>query len=122
MPFKQSNFAKTQKAIKQMREAPIKKRQHQENLSGHFLRLDDYQAMYGQSAGGSRMYLQPEESTVGDANESRDNKMYSMTHSSIDATTNKQNYVTATSFGPTKQGSLLRNPHREAAVNTSSQA
>ena len=45
--------------------------------------------------------------------------MYSMTHASLEETMNNQNYVTATSFGPTKQGSLLKNPLKEAAVNTS---
>ena len=126
MPFKQSNFAKTQKAIKQIRQGTMKKQQRQSNMSGQFMRLDDYAAMHGQyAAGDSRMYLRPEEnntsagaqdSTAGDNEESRgDHKqLYSMTHTSIEAQTENQNFVTATSFGPTitKQGSLLKNPQQ----------
>lgn len=103
-------------------------------MSGQFMRLDDYTAMHGQyAAGDSRMYLRPEEntsagaqdSTAGDNEESRgDHKqLYSMTHTSIEAQTENQNFVTATSFGPTitKQGSLLKNPQqsrKEVLVNS----
>ena len=62
MPFKQSNFARTQKAIKQLRQGPMKKRERLEDMSGQFMRLDDYAAMHGQyAAGDSRMYLRPED-------------------------------------------------------------
>lgn len=121
MPFKQSNFAKTHKAIKQMREAPHKRRKRQESLSGQFIRLNDYQAMHGQNAGDSRVYLQPEETTIENGSKERENNkmMYSVTHSSIEdnTTSNNQNYNTSTSFG--KQGSLLKGSQRETAVNTS---
>ena len=90
-------------------------------MSGQFMRLDDYAAMHGQyAAGDSRMYLRPEdteaqESTVGDAFDSR-----GMTQQSIENQTDDQNYVTATSFGPTKQGQPLKDPQssKEIAVNT----
>ena len=66
------------------------------------------------------MCLQPEDSTVGDVNESKDlNKLFSMTHTSLDETAvDHQNYATATSFGPKRPSKMLRN-HQEVAVGSS---
>ena len=128
MPFKQSNFARTHKAIKMLRQGPILDEKRNANLSGQFINLNDYAAMHGQFApGDSRMYLRP---TAGATNEdilsgvlqstevggasgvdtSKDYKLFNMNqtvtsanHQHIDEALNN---VTQTSFGPIKHSSL----------------
>lgn len=51
--FKKSNFARTQKAIKMIREGPLKGRgKGIEDQGGHFMKLNDYAALHGMLAPG----------------------------------------------------------------------
>ena len=82
LPFKNSNFARTQRAVKMMRQGPLNGRRRVDDLSGQFIHLNDYAAMHGHFApGDSRMYLRADEisgkafeSTAG-ASESKGFKM-----------------------------------------------
>ena len=90
MPFKQSNFARTHKAIKLLRQGPLNDSRRRDNLSGQFINLNDYAAMHGQFApGDSRMYLRPAEdftsglqsTEAGGVTDSKDYKMFHMSQS-----------------------------------------
>ena len=61
--YKKSNFARTQKAIKMIREGPLrgKGKLRDDTTGGHFMKLNDYAALHGMLAPGdpNQQHSQP---------------------------------------------------------------